>query len=67
MEMQHLTTATNDPLPLFCRIADVDPYLRRSAEKRQYQDSASVRVPGRLPSEHTIYRFIKTRRLHPHP
>ena len=29
--MQHLTmtTATNDPVPLFCRIADADPHLRR--------------------------------------
>jgi len=29
--MQHLTmtTATNDPVPLFCRIADADLRLRR--------------------------------------
>jgi hypothetical protein len=26
--MQHLTTTTNDPLPLFLRIADADPHLR---------------------------------------
>ena len=35
--MQHLTmtTATNDPLPLFCRIADADPHLRRYLFGRQ--------------------------------
>jgi hypothetical protein len=35
--MQHLTmtTATNDPLPLFCRIADSDPHLRRYLFGRQ--------------------------------
>jgi hypothetical protein len=33
--MQHLTTATNDPLPLFCRIADADPRLRRYLFGRQ--------------------------------
>jgi hypothetical protein len=33
--MQHLTTATNDLLPLFCRIADADPRLRRYLFGRQ--------------------------------
>ena len=35
--MQHLTmtTATNDPLPLFFRIADADPHLRRYLFGRQ--------------------------------
>ena len=35
--MQHLTmtTATNDRLPLFCRIADADPHLRRYLFGRQ--------------------------------
>ena len=35
--MQHLTmmTPTNDPLPLFCRIADADPHLRRYLFGRQ--------------------------------
>jgi hypothetical protein len=33
--MQHLTTATNDPLPLFLRIADADTYLRRYLFGRQ--------------------------------
>jgi hypothetical protein len=33
--MQHLTTATNDPLPPFFRIADADPHLRRYLFGRQ--------------------------------
>ena len=33
--MQHLTTTTNDPLPLFLRIADADPHLRRYLFGRQ--------------------------------
>ena len=35
--MRHLTmtSATNDPLPLFCRIADADPHLRRFLFGRQ--------------------------------
>jgi hypothetical protein len=33
--MQHLMTATNHPLPLFCRIADADPHLRRYLFGRQ--------------------------------
>jgi TniQ len=33
--MQYLTTATNDPVPLFFRIADADPHLRRYLFGRQ--------------------------------
>ena len=33
--MQRLTTATNDPLPLFFRIAAADPHLRRYLFGRQ--------------------------------
>jgi len=33
--MQHLTTATDNPLPLFFRIADADPHLRRYLFGRQ--------------------------------
>ena len=33
--MQHLMTATNHPLPFFCRIADADPHLRRYLFGRQ--------------------------------
>jgi hypothetical protein len=33
--MQQLTTAMNDPLPLFFRIADADPHLRRYLFGRQ--------------------------------
>jgi hypothetical protein len=40
--MQHLTAATNDPLPLFCRIADVDPHLRRYCS----DGSERKRCPG---------------------
>jgi hypothetical protein len=33
--MQHLMTASNDPLPLFFRMADADPHLRRYLFGRQ--------------------------------
>jgi hypothetical protein len=33
--MQHLMTAINDPLPLFFRIVDADPHLRRYLFGRQ--------------------------------
>jgi hypothetical protein len=34
-EIHHLTTATNDPVPLFFRIADADPHWRRYLFGRQ--------------------------------
>jgi hypothetical protein len=44
--MQHLTTATNDPLPLFCRIADVDPHLRRYFSDGSGRGRERKRCPG---------------------
>jgi hypothetical protein len=49
--MQHLTTATNDPLPLFFRIADADPHLRRYLS----DDSARGREWKRFPGTGAFY------------
>ena len=46
--MQHLTmtTAMNDPLPLFCRIGDADPHLRRYLFGRAASRTRLEAIPG---------------------
>jgi hypothetical protein len=44
--MQHLMTATNHPLPLFYRIADADPHLRRYLFGGSVQGHEWKRCPG---------------------